>query len=238
MKKLISLLSLSFAFLFTLSAQITQIEANLIVMERLSNEAKYYIIYAQDSVTTEGYTITTSLEEMLELDYLCWIYYINYPDEPNGKYLIVKESNGSLLEVNTNNDEGPEDLEEWMIVAIPLVIPFENFSLQGTSCYPAVWFVFDSLIVIRSYEEFENYFNCTNSLPEIDFSEYTLLMVRVKSVSQEFVNIGIDFFQTNVSQYVLFLDVEMSIIGFPYVVRVLVPKIAEEETVLLNIYYH
>jgi len=113
MKKLFLILSFPLAFIFSLSAQITQTEADLIVMERLSDETKDFIIYAQDSVPTEGYTITTSLEEMLELDYSCWVYYVNYPDEPNGKYLIVKESNGSLLEVNTNNDEGPEDLEEW-----------------------------------------------------------------------------------------------------------------------------
>jgi len=37
---------------------------------------------------------------------------VNYAGETNGKYLVVKESNGNLLEVNAKNDE----LDGWRVV--------------------------------------------------------------------------------------------------------------------------
>ena len=99
----------------SLQAQITQEEADIIVLERMSAVMELYTIYALEDVQT-SYEITTSIGEMLELDYPCWVYYADFKEKTNGKYLIVKESNGNLLEVNTKNDEGPEELEEWRMV--------------------------------------------------------------------------------------------------------------------------
>ena len=106
----------------SLQAQITQEEADIIVLERMSAVMELYTIYALEDVQT-SYEITTSIGEMLELDYPCWVYYADFKEKTNGKYLIGKESNGNLLEVNTKNDEGPEELEEWrMVDEIPFSI--------------------------------------------------------------------------------------------------------------------
>ena len=118
MKKTIPLFIVPLISLFSLSAQITQQQADEIVIERMSNDTSDFTIYAQKNVQT-GFEVITSIGETLELDYLCWVYYIDFTEESNSKYLIVKESNGNLLEINTKNDEGPNSLENWRIV-IPL----------------------------------------------------------------------------------------------------------------------
>jgi hypothetical protein len=110
MRKIFFTLVAPFAFLFALSAQITQYESDEIILERMSQETQPYIIYAKEDVQT-AMTISTSAEETIELDYACWVYYISYDDV--GRYLLVNENNGNILEVNTKNSAEPEDLTEW-----------------------------------------------------------------------------------------------------------------------------
>jgi len=98
-----------------LSAQITQEQADDIVIERMSNVMEVYTIYANEDVQT-GFEITTTTGEIIELDYPAWVYYVDLLEETNGKYVIVKENNGNLLEVNTKNDEGQEGLTEWRVL--------------------------------------------------------------------------------------------------------------------------
>jgi len=116
MKKTILLIFVPFLSFFSLLAQTTQAEADSIVKKRMSNVTSDFTIFAQEEVQT-GFEITTSTDETLELNYPCWIYYVNFIDETNGKYLIVKENNGNLLEINTKNDEAPDGLEEWRLVS-------------------------------------------------------------------------------------------------------------------------
>jgi hypothetical protein len=116
MKKTFLLIAALFACLSALTAQITQGLSDKIVLNRMSCETRLYTIYAKEDVQADGITITTSNGETLELDYPCWVYYANYTDETDGNvghYLIINESNGSLLEVNARNDAGPEDFTEW-----------------------------------------------------------------------------------------------------------------------------
>ena len=94
-------------------AQITQNEADSIVLERMSTEMRQHTVYAQ----TNSMPITTSAGELVELDYPCWIYYIHYADQENDslaprRYLVVKESRGNVLEVRTKNNAKP-DLAAW-----------------------------------------------------------------------------------------------------------------------------
>jgi len=99
-------------FFFTaLSAQTTQEQADKIVLERMSSETQSYTVYAKEDVQKEM-IITTSAEEMLELDYSSWIYYIRYGAN-QGRYLIVNKSNGNLLEVDAKSGAEPEDLAKW-----------------------------------------------------------------------------------------------------------------------------
>ena len=119
MKK-IFLLIIPFVFLSTLTAQITQEKADEIVLERINQETQTYIVYAKEDVQTEM-TITTANGEILELDYSSWVYYMSYTE--GGRYLIVNESNGNVLEVNTTSDASPNDLTAWRVV-YPIEEPF------------------------------------------------------------------------------------------------------------------
>jgi len=115
MKKSILLLFLPFIFSFTLSAQITQEQADQIIIEHLS-EINDFTLYAKADVQT-GFEITTSTGEILELNYNSWVYYVNFTNEIGGKYLIVKESNGNVLEVNVKNDVLPFEPEGWKAIS-------------------------------------------------------------------------------------------------------------------------
>ena len=133
MKKIFLLTAAPFVFLFALSAQITQEEADAIVSERLNQETLPYIVSAKENMQTDM-TITTGNGETLELDYKCWVYYVSYPTANCclGRYLIVNESNGNLLEVNAKGDAEPDDLTEWRIVeAIENPLVNTNWKLIG-----------------------------------------------------------------------------------------------------------
>jgi len=115
MKKIFLLLIATLAFLSTSLGQITQLEADSIVWDNMSSETQGYHVYAIENKETENKIITMSEGEELELDYPCWIYYICYPNPllenpPSKRYLIVKKSNGNLLEVHTKEKAVPNDL--------------------------------------------------------------------------------------------------------------------------------
>jgi len=129
MKKIILLLALPIFLLTTLSAQITQEEADVVVKEHMSSETAPFTIYAKDYLQIDGFTVATTTGEVLKFDYSCWVYYVKYIGATNGKYLIVKESNGNKLEVNNKNDEGPNNINEWKI------IPFLQYSVWECSTY-------------------------------------------------------------------------------------------------------
>ena len=121
MKKIILLLVAFFAFLSASLAQITQTASDSIVLERMQTETREHTVYAKKEVQTEGVSIATSMNEVLELDYPSWVYYIHYADQAeetaaSRRYLVVKESNGNVLEVKTKNDAIPNNSEAWRII--------------------------------------------------------------------------------------------------------------------------
>jgi len=127
MKHLLLLIVTLFTFLSALSAQITQGQADEIVLERIISQDNVYAgVYAKENVQTKM-SITTFFGEELELDYPCWVYFARYAFVceamhcPVGSYLIVNESNGNLLEVKPKSYTTSSDLTEWreIIVAIP-----------------------------------------------------------------------------------------------------------------------
>ena len=227
----------------TLSAQITQDQADEIIIERLSNETKPYCIYAQKEVQTE-FEITTSNGETIELDYPTWVYYVSFTDETNGKYLIVKESNGNVLEVNTKNDAGPDDLENWRIVGgddYPIEIPLERYFLAGgVSCQ---WIDDDEekILIINSDEELENYINCSDgNYQKIDFSEYTLLLTFGLSPHSHPMLSKFELFKNNIREYTLnlLIDTGPLTVTTPWVFAFIAPKIFAEELVVLHVTYY
>jgi len=111
MKKILLLIAAPFVLFSTLSAQITQEQADSIVLERLNKEIQSYTLHAKEDVQKEM-IITSAAGEMLELDYPCWVYYIRN-DNNTGCYLIVNENNGNLLEIKVTSYAEPNDLAEW-----------------------------------------------------------------------------------------------------------------------------
>ena len=111
MKKILLIIVAPFVFFSGLSAQITQEKADEIVSEYLQQEALQYVVYAKEGVQT-NMTISGVADEMLELDYACRVYYVNFADN-TGCYLIVKESNGNVLKINDKGRAKPNDLAEW-----------------------------------------------------------------------------------------------------------------------------
>ena len=125
MKKILLLIVAPFVFLSALPAQITQKEADEIVLERLSQTTQLFTVYAKENIQTEGITITASEGEVIELGYACWIYYINYTNNAK-QYIAVKESDGNLLEVYSKEVVEPEDLKQWRVVLDMTAIDFNN----------------------------------------------------------------------------------------------------------------
>jgi len=115
MKKILLLLVASIAFI-TLPAQVTQKQADEIVVERLSSETQPYTVYAKEGVQMEMIITSAATGETILLDYACWVYFVKYTDD--GRYLIINESNGNLLEVNAKGDAQPANLEEWRLIAL------------------------------------------------------------------------------------------------------------------------
>jgi hypothetical protein len=116
MKKKILLALVAPFFAFALSAAgegtMTQQEAQEIVLERLSQETRLYNLHVTKELQKEM-RITSSAGELLELNYWCWVFYIHYTDTDRGRYLIVKEANGRILEVDAQSDLTPGNLAEW-----------------------------------------------------------------------------------------------------------------------------
>jgi len=236
MKKLLLLIALPFMFL-TLSAQITQEQADIIVIEFFGNVSCDFTLYAKEDVQT-GFEITTTTGEILELSYPCWIYFVHFTDEVNGKYMIVKESNGNVLETNVKNDNGPDGLEDWRIVVkYPVEIPAE-YSLVGIGCSS----IYTTIAIINSTHELENYiFKCDQPIsdypPEVDFSSQTLLLAR------DFTMQGFGWIVELTLNQICINEYELNVIYFTgphptsWTFSVITPKIASDANILLNTIY-
>jgi len=247
MKKILIFLVFLLASLFSLSAQVTQEQADEIVIERMKGEASEFTIYAKDDVQT-GFEIVTTKGEILELDYPCWVYFVNFTEPTNNKYLFVKENSGNILEMKTKHNSVPEDFEMWRVLAgdeYPIEIPFEGYSITATSCY---WINLTyptypangDLKVINSNEELENYITCSvGTYPEIDFSKHTLLVSSGFTTNMNMLS-NIELLQNSFSEYTLNLLIQVTNFTVPsgWLYAFLMPKISDEATVILNVTYY
>ena len=236
MKKLLLLLVAPCVIFSTLSAQITQKEADEVVQQRLNGETKPYTVYAKEEVQTEGFTVITATGETLELEYPCWVYYVDYTGEINGKYLIVKENSGNLLEVKTKKDTGPDDLTEWRVVAFE--IPFTKYSLEGTACQWINLNYDETVIIINSEEELANYINCTEgSYPVIDFSRHTLLLASGWASGSPADIITIQLQQISDIEYSLYLEIRPGPLATPerWNLSIMTPKLLQGAIITLNV---
>jgi len=115
MKKFFTLMFVLIAWATSLTAQITREQADEIVLEYIQNEITVpYLLYIhQNSPVTDGIIITTETEEIVNIKYNSWFYYLTDFPEINTfrhRYLLVKETNGNLLEIIPQNDIDPNEL--------------------------------------------------------------------------------------------------------------------------------
>ena len=111
MKKNFLLMSVVFTWTVSLTAQITQKEADEIVLNYLGNEVPQQDLYVNTGTPATGdFSLTTSNGETIKAKYACWVYYLKESDLSQSRYLFVKAGDGNLLEVVASNDVGPNDL--------------------------------------------------------------------------------------------------------------------------------
>ena len=94
-------------------------------------------------------------------------------------------------------------------------------------------------IIINSTEELEQYIDFDENCSTIDFSSHTVLLARGNTSSSPCELESIAFLKNNVSEYIWNVTIVVGYCGMPdiWVVSILVPKIANEEKVLLNVIY-
>ncbi|MCL2132437.1 MAG: hypothetical protein FWH36_08340 [Lentimicrobiaceae bacterium] len=254
MKKILLLMVVPFVFNFAISAQVTQTEADSIVLERMNTEVRPHTVYAKDNLQADTANISTFMGELLELDYPCWIYYVRYDEQADTipakrRYFVVKESSGSVLMVNTHNNVSPPDLETWRKVPpdpepdYPIEIPFTDYSLNSseTGCdwnYSQI--KADSIYVINSQTELLTLVDRawpSFSPPYIDFNLYSLVFVYGNTNDYGITNLDKNLRQLSKNEYELNVDVTLNdaIFAQQWVVAVLTKKITGNSSITPNI---
>jgi len=124
MKKITLSILVLFICATSLYAQITREQADEIVFQYIQTEiASPYLLYGYaPEPSEEGMIINTLQQEIIEVEYACWAYYINeFPNQSvpcQHRYLFVKEDDGNLLEVITAYDLGVTDFTDWVLSVI------------------------------------------------------------------------------------------------------------------------
>ena len=126
--------------------------------------------------------------------------------------------------------------EENTLQDYPIEIPFTEYSITGTSCQ---WTNFESNkgIIINSDEKLQNYIVCADDdYSKIDFSEHSLLLVRVGATSG-IRYIDINFFKETANEYTLnvLIHTDMTAVAPGRLISIIVPKIDDEVTITLNV---
>jgi len=138
--------------------------------------------------------------------------------------LVNKLSEKSYVELNLN--------------IYPKALPFSKYSLEGTSCQ---WIYNNvpkpELIIVTNNDDLENYMTCTDDhYPSIDFSTYTLLLVRgftandVSKMTMSFYQQLPNKYELNVASYKTDFDEAV-----PWVIPLIISKLSEDSNIKLNI---
>jgi len=250
MRRILLLIAAPFVFLSVTTAQVTQEQADEIVLQRISQNTQVYyqyILFAKESIQTKM-SVTTAAGEEIELDYPCWVYYVSYYIDCSvdmdcvhidlGRYLIINENNGNLLEVKPRSYTAPSDLAEWRVAKAiyPITIETTNFSLPQGCAWDGL--IPDSLYVINSRAELSQHLACwANVILDVDLDKYTLLAFIPKYYNCHSKVEKILLQQQSGNEYLLSVDIipSATAVACPLFVSVLVPKIAETASVELEI---
>ena len=135
----ITLMLILATWIVSLSAQITQEQATAIVFEHIQNSeiSQPFLLYVNTNApSAEGISITASQDETIRARYAAWTYFLdtnpNASEPTRKRYFFVKESNGSLVEIITNNDTGLDDFTLWKVVEQLTGLPCREISNRPT----------------------------------------------------------------------------------------------------------
>ena len=140
-------------------------------------------------------------------------------------------------------DENPNPNEE---VEYPIEIPFEEYSLAGTSCK---WADFDNskwlptffpsaVVIINNNEELGNYIVCTdNSYPTVDFSKYSFLCVSGWASGYPADVMKTRLQQISANEYSLYLEIRPGVAAVPgpWNISIIVSKMRQNSIVALDV---
>jgi hypothetical protein len=237
MKKIFLFLAIPFTF-FSLSAQITQEQADESVIEHLCKTTKDFTLYAKETVQTT-FELTTATGEILELDYPCRVYFANFADDRDGKYVIVKESNGNVLGINTKNDDEPANLPGWRFIGrYPIEVQFDRYiEYPNPPLCNWAYYDHDTVLIINSREEFENSIYCS-TYPDFDFNTHTLILACGEMVIQGMARIDVALLQNCSNDYDLNVTIFYpGLIPERWWVALITPKIKTDANIILNLSY-
>jgi len=141
------------------------------------------------------------------------------------------------IAVEVEDPKDPKDPED-PDFEYPIEIPFTEFSLVGTSC-DWINFTHDNrVIIVNSREELESHIDClSESFPDIDFSEYSLLIVAgLTSGAMPPCATPTRFSQRSIKRYTLEITVSVTIASVmgPWTSFILVPKLSDNVQVTLE----
>jgi len=120
----------------------------------------------------------------------------------------------------------------------PINIPFEEYSLEGTSCQWTNLPYDEKVIIINSNEELEKYITCTGkNYPEIDFTKNTLLLVSGKANNSIAKNITGNLIYFSADTCILYIEIDtFDFTGIePWRIAYIVKKLNKESYVELQI---
>jgi hypothetical protein len=197
--------------------------------------SKHTLVLAVGAVNYDVYKFTAkNLQQISENEYKFNIEItlrdIKFPGNKwHFAFIVEKLNEESSMELNMTYEY------------YPITIPFTEYYMHNPSPQglPPCWDLFYSysyghLTIINSDKELKQYLICVEDFPAIDFSKHTLLVANGYSNVGSFFNIS--FVKNSINQYTLNVTVRRGNIHISdkWIVAILIPKITDEETVILN----
>lgn len=134
--------------------------------------------------------------------------------------------------VSCEKDKTPENSIEY-----PVDTSFEKYTLTEGLCY---WKVFEDskVIVINNNEELQNYVECTDTTyPNVDFSKYSLLLLRGHTTSSPVEVVKTQLTQIAENKYVIYVKVKAGMATMPdgWNVAITTKKLFENDVITVNV---
>lgn len=134
--------------------------------------------------------------------------------------------------VSCEKDKTPKNSVEY-----PVENSFEKYTLTEGSCHWKV-FAHDKVIVVNNDEELQNYVECIDTTySQVDFSKYSLLLLRGHTTSSPVEVVQTKLTQTAENKYVVYVKVRAGMAGMPdsWTVAITTKKLCENDVITLDV---